>query len=93
MGSVWRGITFGFAGLRPTGDTLAINPVPASCWERLELQVRFRGSRARVRITPGRVEASADPPLTALNPAGERVELTSTSQIFELTRSHPGRSP
>ena len=93
MGSVWQALAFGFAGLRPAEDALAIDPVPASCWDGLELQVRFRGSRARVRITPGRVEASADPPVTALNPAGERVELTSTSQIFELTRSHPGRSP
>ena len=47
---------------------------------------------ARVRITPGRVEASADPPLTAPNPAGERVELTSTSQTFKLPPSHQGRS-
>jgi trehalose/maltose hydrolase-like predicted phosphorylase len=93
MGSVWRALAFGFAGLRPADDALAVDPVLPAAWESLELRVRFRGSRARIRVTPGRVEASADPPLTALNPAGERVELTSISQTFELPLSHQRRSP
>ena len=92
MGSVWRALAFGFAGLRPADDALAVDPVLPAAWESLELRVRFRGSRARIRVTPGRVQASADPPLTALNPAGERVELTSISQMFELSPSHQRRS-
>ena len=34
MGSVWRALAFGFAGLRPVGDALAIDPVLAPGWER-----------------------------------------------------------
>jgi len=93
MGSVWRALAFGFAGLRPTGDALAIDPVPTSGWEGLELRVRFRGSRLRLRITASGVQASADPPLTALNPAGKRIQLTSTSRGFELSPSRSRRSP
>jgi trehalose/maltose hydrolase-like predicted phosphorylase len=85
MGSVWRTLAFGFAGLRPTGDALAINPVDTPGWDVLELRVRFRASRVRVRIHQGAVEASADPPLRALNPAGDEVELTRDAQTFELS--------
>ena len=50
----------------------------------IELRVRFRGSRVRIRLLPGVLEARADPPLRALNPAGEPIELTSAPQTFEL---------
>jgi trehalose/maltose hydrolase-like predicted phosphorylase len=92
MGSVWRTLAFGFAGLRPAGDALAIDPVIAPGWEALEIRVRFRASRVRVRIHPGAVEVSADPPLRALNPAGEHVRLTRNVQTFELSPTVPRRS-
>ncbi len=82
MGSVWRTLTVGFAGLRPGGDALAIDPVLAPGWDTLDLRVRFRNSRVRVRVRPDSVEASADPPVTALTPAGERIQLGRTPQSF-----------
>ena len=84
MGSVWRALAFGFAGLRPVGDALAIDPVIAPGWKTFELRVRYRGSRVLVRIHPGAVEASADPPLNAFRPDGERVELTPSAQTFQI---------
>jgi trehalose/maltose hydrolase-like predicted phosphorylase len=84
MGSVWRALACGFAGLRPVGDALAIDPVLPSGWESLELRVRFRDSRVRARIRPGSVELSAEPPVDALSPAGERIELTGSPRAFEL---------
>jgi len=89
MGSVWRALAFGFAGLRPVGDALAIDPLIPPGWEALELRVRFRDSRVRLRIYPDSVEAAADPPLSALDPAGELVELTPAGHTFEL---NPPRS-
>jgi trehalose/maltose hydrolase-like predicted phosphorylase len=89
MGSVWRALAFGFCGLRPAGDVLAIDPVLAPGWETLELRVRFRSSRVRLRVRAGRVEASADPPLNALNPAGEHVELTRDAKTFDLSPPSP----
>jgi trehalose/maltose hydrolase-like predicted phosphorylase len=84
MGSVWRALAFGFAGLRPVGDALGIDPVLPPQWESLELRVRFRGSRVGIRVLPGALEARADPPLRARSPAGEPIELTSAPQTFEL---------
>jgi alpha,alpha-trehalose phosphorylase len=92
MGSVWRTLALGFAGLRPVGDALAIDPVLAPGWDMLELRVRFRNSRVRVRVGPGAVEASADPPVSALSPAGERVQLDPIPQTFSLSRSSPRRT-
>ena len=68
MGSVWRALAFGFAGLRPTSDALAIDPLLAPGWEALELRARFRGSRVHVRITPDRAKVSADPPIALRTP-------------------------
>jgi trehalose/maltose hydrolase-like predicted phosphorylase len=93
MGSVWRALAVGFAGLRPAGDALAIDPVLAPGWDKLELRVRFRNSRVRVRVLPGAVEASADPPVSALSPAGERVQLDRIPQTFRLSRPSPRRTP
>jgi trehalose/maltose hydrolase-like predicted phosphorylase len=84
MGSVWRALAFGFGGLRPVGDALGLDPVLPSQWESLELRVRFRGSRVRIRLLPGALEARADPRLRALNPAGEPIELTPAPQTFEI---------
>ena len=93
MGSVWRTLAFGFAGLRPVGDTLAIDAVLPPGWQTLEVRCRFRGARVRVRVHPGAVEASADPPIRALTPAGERLELTRDAQTLELSPPSPRRFP
>ena len=90
MGSVWRTLALGFAGLRPVGDALAIDPVLAPGWDTLELRIRFRNSRVRVHVRPDSVEASADPSVSALTPAGERVQLGRTPQSFP---SPPRRNP
>ena len=85
MGSVWRTLALGFAGLRPAGDALAIDPVLAPGWDTLELRVRFRNSRVRVRVLPGAVEASADPPVAALAPPESACSSTAPPR--------PSRSP
>jgi trehalose/maltose hydrolase-like predicted phosphorylase len=82
MGSVWRTLAYGFGGLRPIGDALAIDPVIAPGCDALELRVRFRGSRVRVRVRPDGVQATAEPPITALTAAGERVHLGSNGHTF-----------
>jgi trehalose/maltose hydrolase-like predicted phosphorylase len=93
MGSVWRALAFGFAGLRPTGEELAIDPVSLPGCESLEVRTRFRDSRVRVRIGESACEASADPPVHALGPGGRRMELNPDWQRFELSWSHSGRTP
>jgi trehalose/maltose hydrolase-like predicted phosphorylase len=90
MGSLWRALAYGFAGLRPAGDALAIDPVRPP-WKSLELRVRFRGSRVRARIRSDAVELIADPPVGAVDPTGERVELSRSPRTFEFTQLSPRR--
>ncbi len=93
MGNVWRTLAFGFAGLRPAGDALAIDPVLPPGWKSLELRVRFRGSRVHIRVRPGELQARADRPVSALSPAGERVELTPAGHTFKLSPQSPRSFP
>ena len=61
MGSVWQAIVLGYAGLRPQGEVLHIDPSLPSSWDQLEINVRFMGSHVRVEIDRGDVRVSSDP--------------------------------
>jgi trehalose/maltose hydrolase-like predicted phosphorylase len=63
MGGVWQALAFGFAGLRPCDDVLTVDPHLPEGWEELEVRVRFRGRRARVRIRHDGVSVEGDPRL------------------------------
>jgi trehalose/maltose hydrolase-like predicted phosphorylase len=92
MGSVWRALVVGFAGLRPAGEILKIDPVLSPGWDALEVHLRFRGSRVRVRASPDAIEASADPPIFALSPAGERIQLERAPKTLGNPQSCPRRT-
>lgn len=92
MGSVWRALALGLAGLCPVGDALAIDPVAPEGIDAVELRVRFRGSRVRLRIEPGGAGVTADPPLTVLLPGGDPVPVGRARHSFDL-RTPAERSP
>ena len=52
MGSVWQALVYGFAGVRPRADALAVDPILPAAWSALELRVRFRGVAVRLRVEP-----------------------------------------
>jgi trehalose/maltose hydrolase-like predicted phosphorylase len=60
MGGVWQALAFGFAGLRPRGETLVVDPRLPEGWDELELRVCFRGARGRVRIRHGEATVEGD---------------------------------
>jgi trehalose/maltose hydrolase-like predicted phosphorylase len=64
MGSLWQALVFGFAGLRPDGEILRVDPVLPSGWGGLGINVRFKGSRVRIRIEPRTIHVRAEPPAT-----------------------------
>jgi trehalose/maltose hydrolase-like predicted phosphorylase len=64
QGSIWQTMAFGFAGLRLEGDGLAVDPHLPVGWQALEVPVRLRGRRVRVRVEPGRLEVRADRPVS-----------------------------
>ena len=63
MGTVWQALAMGFAGLRPRGDSLEIDPrVPASL-HGYDVGVRFRGRRVRVHAGHEGATVWSDRPL------------------------------
>jgi trehalose/maltose hydrolase-like predicted phosphorylase len=64
MGSVWQALVFGFAGLRPAGGALALDPRLPPEWNALETRVTFRGTRLRIRVGRATVAIDADSPVT-----------------------------
>jgi trehalose/maltose hydrolase-like predicted phosphorylase len=50
MGGLWQALVFGFAGVRPHGDHLVVDPRLPPGWHGLELGLRFRGEPLRLRI-------------------------------------------
>lgn len=66
MGSVWQALAWGLLGLRPAGDALAIDPRLPPGWDALELRVRFRGARVRVRMERDGLRLATDRELEIL---------------------------
>jgi trehalose/maltose hydrolase-like predicted phosphorylase len=55
MGSVWQALAWGFAGMRPDGSVLRMNPHVPESWGSMEIRVRFRACPLVARFEPGRV--------------------------------------
>ena len=77
MGGLWQALVFGFAGVRPRGDSLVVDPRLPPGWGALELALRFRGSPLRLRIDRGGVSLAAGPELS----------LRSRDHSWEVVRS------
>jgi trehalose/maltose hydrolase-like predicted phosphorylase len=63
MGGLWQALVFGFAGVRPRGGRLMIDPRLPSTWPELKVRVRFHGVRVCIVIHEERVVFDADAPL------------------------------
>jgi trehalose/maltose hydrolase-like predicted phosphorylase len=63
MGSVWHALVFGFAGVRPRNGTLTVDPRLPRRWQALDLRLRFRGNRVRIRIEHDRVDVQGERPV------------------------------
>jgi trehalose/maltose hydrolase-like predicted phosphorylase len=63
MGSVWQALAWGFAGLRPLPDMLAVDPRVPPDWEELEVRVRFHGVPVRVQVRPSETTVTAERPI------------------------------
>jgi trehalose/maltose hydrolase-like predicted phosphorylase len=63
MGGVWQALAFGFAGARPVGDALELDPHLPPDWASLELRVEFRGTPVRIRLEHELVVAEAHDPV------------------------------
>ena len=66
MGSLWQALAFGFAGLRPAGDRLRLDPRLPDEWGSLQIRVVFRGARVRIHVGNPTVTVSSDRPVPIL---------------------------
>jgi trehalose/maltose hydrolase-like predicted phosphorylase len=66
MGGLWQAVVWGFAGTRPIGDALRIDPQLPTRWRSLTVRVVFRGVPLRILIDHQRVrvEAPREVPVT-----------------------------
>jgi trehalose/maltose hydrolase-like predicted phosphorylase len=66
MGSLWQALVFGFAGVRPAGEALRLDPRLPDDWRALEIRVAFRGARLVVHVENPIVTVSSDRPVPIL---------------------------
>jgi trehalose/maltose hydrolase-like predicted phosphorylase len=90
MGGVWQALTLGFAGVRPDGDALAVDPRLPAAWNGLDLRLRFRGVPLRLRAEHElvTVEAGAAVPIrlgAAPIATGRQLRWTRTKDSWELS--------
>ena len=74
MGGLWQALVFGFAGIRPRGDRLIVDPRLPPEWHALELSLKFRGEPLQVRIDRDRVSVGSD--RHAATPENDHWEVT-----------------
>lgn len=64
MGGLWQALAYGFAGLRPAGAVLHLDPRLPDAWRALEVRVRFRGTAVRVRAEHELLRLETDGPVS-----------------------------
>jgi cellobiose phosphorylase len=79
---VWQALALGFAGLRPSGDALRVDPVLPETWSALEVSVRFRDVPVRLRVEPDRIVANSSAAI-ALLVDGRRILCDAGETIVE----------
>lgn len=74
LGGVWQAVVFGFAGIRPNGGSLHVDPRLPDEWKSLTVRLRYRGSRVVTRIRHGRIEIQSEKPIPVMV-CGKMVEV------------------
>lgn len=90
MGGVWQALTWGFAGVRPDGDVLGVDPQLPAAWKGLDVRLRFRGVTLRLRAEHELVRVDADAPVcvrvgSATAAAGRNLSWKRTKDSWELS--------
>ncbi|HET7486964.1 MAG TPA: glycosyl hydrolase family 65 protein [Acidimicrobiales bacterium] len=63
MGGLWQVFAYGYMGLRPDGDRLAMDPRLPPSWSALDVRVRFHGRRLRLVKERSTFTVTADSPV------------------------------
>ena len=90
MGSLWQALAYGFAGLRPRGDALVIDPRLPAGWPAFEFRVQFRGVPLDLRLERHAVVVRAPAPVVVVV-GGRRV--TCDAGETRVPRTDEGGAP
>jgi len=63
LGGIWQALVMGFAGIRPQGAVLGVDPHLPSSWGSLEVRLRWRGVPVAIRARPDAVEVECERPV------------------------------
>jgi trehalose/maltose hydrolase-like predicted phosphorylase len=90
MGGVWQALTMGFAGVRPDGEALAVDPRLPEAWSGLDVRLRFRGVPLRLRAEHELVAVDAAGPVRmrvggAPTAGGRNLRWTRTRDSWKLS--------
>jgi Glycosyl hydrolase family 65 central catalytic domain/Glycosyl hydrolase family 65, C-terminal domain len=91
MGGLWQALVMGFAGVRPDGDALAVDPRLPGAWNGLDLRLRFRGVPLRLRAEHEVVAVEAEAPVhirvgDAPTARGRRLRWTKAKDSWAVSR-------
>jgi trehalose/maltose hydrolase-like predicted phosphorylase len=84
MGGLWQALVHGFAGIRATGDHLAIDPRLPPQWPALDVRCAFHGVPLIVHLTHGRVEVHPADRVAVAVGGAERAVVGPTGATFEV---------
>jgi trehalose/maltose hydrolase-like predicted phosphorylase len=73
LGGLWQALVLGFAGIRPDGERLVVDPHLPPEWNALEVRLHFRGRPLRLRLDRGGV--TAEPAAWAVDRAADHWEV------------------
>jgi trehalose/maltose hydrolase-like predicted phosphorylase len=85
MGSLWQALAMGFAGVRPAGATLHIDPRLPPSWDSLEVRVCFRGVRARIELSPRGVRVTPERAIRVQIAGDEPTEVGAEGALLQAT--------
>ena len=63
-GGVWQALVWGFAGIRPDGEVLVVDPRLPREWDGISLTLTFRGRQVRCTVEHDRIQVAAERPVS-----------------------------
>ena len=63
MGGLWQALVWGFAGVRPAGAVLSVDPRLPTAWDALGVRLRFRGSLVRLWLEHDQITVESESPV------------------------------
>jgi trehalose/maltose hydrolase-like predicted phosphorylase len=86
FGGVWQALAHGFAGIRPQGPGLVIDPHIPSSWAELRIRLQHHGRRLEVWASPATLRVTSDAAIPVTVPGAGTDEVASRGARWTRTR-------